>query len=70
MKNIDIKKITLKCDNCDWSKEVSDIATLNVGDRCPKCSSIIITQDDLDAMSGFILLTDTVNKLELNTTIV
>lgn len=66
MKNAEIRKITLKCDHCDWKKEITSINEVTVGDKCPKCNNIVVTQQDIDAMAGFMGLMDAVNELEID----
>jgi NAD-dependent SIR2 family protein deacetylase len=49
-------KQTVKCDNCDWKEEESDIPSWH-NKQCPSCGScIIITDDDLSLYNGILAL--------------
>jgi len=62
----------LKCDNpsCDYiNEDIPQEEYINyINAKCPKCGSVLLTQEDYDAMQEFHNLVAELNKLDLPVT--
>ena len=65
MKNAAIEKMSIKCDHCDWSKEIASLTQINIGAKCPKCNEVVFTQQDFDMATSFMGLMAAANTIEL-----
>lgn len=57
----------LKCDtpDCDWSDPNISMANYAsyVGYNCPKCSAVVLTQDDYEALQSVLTLIHEINAI-------
>jgi hypothetical protein len=57
----------LKCDtpDCDWSNPGISMANYAayVGYNCPKCSAVVLTQDDYEALQAVLTLIHEINAI-------
>ena len=64
MKAIEIQKLTVKCDDCDFNQDIP-IDTFKDWHykKCPDCSAILVDDSDIAQFEAMVSLADIVNEV-------